>query len=182
MAFQVDCFIRKNSKELRDKLEKLGHTICKCCEFDGADWLEVSCNAKMQYSVHGIGYTEKEGEIYGDITQEEVFKYFLKTTTSIDCGTNEDMFLAIAALRDDSDYMQWFVFPKTHIKRLPGCFGQVVGMDGHYQEIVGHEWHIYENKDNELTERLNTMIQMEIEDMEFLPHKATVEEIIEHFK
>ena len=73
MAFQVDCFIRKNSKELRDKLKSLGHTICKCCEFDGADWLEVSCNAKMQYSVHGIGYTEKEGEIYGDITQEEVF-------------------------------------------------------------------------------------------------------------
>ena len=29
-------------------------------------------------------------------------------TNSIDCGTNEDLFLAIAALRDDSDYMQWF--------------------------------------------------------------------------
>ena len=30
--------------------------------------------------------------------------------------------------------------------------------------------------------QLDTMIQMEVEDMEFLPHKATVEEIIEHFK
>lgn len=27
----------------------------------------------------------------------------------VDCGTNEELFLAIAALRDDSDYMQWFV-------------------------------------------------------------------------
>jgi len=27
----------------------------------------------------------------------------------IDCGTNEKLFLALAALRDDSDYMQWFI-------------------------------------------------------------------------
>lgn len=26
----------------------------------------------------------------------------------IDCGENIDLFLAIAALRDDTDYMQWF--------------------------------------------------------------------------
>lgn len=49
---------------------------------------------------------------------------------------------------DDSDYMQWFVFPKTHTKRLSGCFGQIVGMDGHYNEIIGYEWHRHENKDN----------------------------------
>ena len=29
-------------------------------------------------------------------------------TCAIDCGTNEDLFLAIAALREDSDYMQFF--------------------------------------------------------------------------
>ena len=27
----------------------------------------------------------------------------------IDCVTNEDLFLALAALRDDSDYMQYFI-------------------------------------------------------------------------
>ena len=27
----------------------------------------------------------------------------------IDCGKNEELFLAIAALRDDSDRLQWFV-------------------------------------------------------------------------
>lgn len=48
-------------------------------------------------------------------------------------------------------------------------------MDGHYQEIVSYEWYIYENKDNALTERLNAMIQLE-------GHKATVEELIAHFK
>lgn len=34
----------------------------------------------------------------------------------IDCGTNENLFLAIAALRDDSDYMQWFTNGKEFIQ------------------------------------------------------------------
>ena len=151
MGFIQPCFIRKNSKELRDKLEKLGHTICKCCEFDGADWLKVSCNAKMQYSVHGIGYTEKEGEIYGDITQEEVFKYFLKTTTSIDCGENEELFLALAALRDDSDYMQWFTYNNYWHKCLGNNFSKYAA-----------DWILFPDAD--------------------VWHKATIEEIIQHFK
>lgn len=29
----------------------------------------------------------------------------------IDCGTNEELFLAIAALRDDTDKYQWFIPP-----------------------------------------------------------------------
>ena len=39
-------------------------------------------------------------------------KYFDKREDLIDCGTNEDLFKAVAALRDDSDYMQWFVTDK----------------------------------------------------------------------
>jgi hypothetical protein len=54
-------------------------------------------------------------------------------------------------------------------------------MDGHYQEIVGYEWYRHENKDKALTERINEMMQIEGEDMELLPHKATVEELIRHF-
>ena len=30
----------------------------------------------------------------------------------IDCGTNEELFLAIAALRDDTDKLQWFISPE----------------------------------------------------------------------
>lgn len=30
----------------------------------------------------------------------------------IDCGTNENLFLALAALQDDTDNEQWFVYPK----------------------------------------------------------------------
>ena len=149
MAFQVDCFIRKNTQELRDKLEKLGHSICKCCEFDGADWLSVCTDSKMTYSVHGIGYTEKEGEIYGDITQEEVFQYFLKTTTSIDCETNEELFLALAALRDDTNANQWLTDGK-----IWGNFDEDSFL--HPIQIINY--------------------------LQSKGHKATVEEIMEHFK
>lgn len=33
---------------------------------------------------------------------------FIDTDGFIDCGTNEKLFLAIAALREDSDKYQWF--------------------------------------------------------------------------
>lgn len=32
----------------------------------------------------------------------------------IDCGTNEELFLALAALQDDTDENQWFVYPPTN--------------------------------------------------------------------
>lgn len=161
MAFKQPCFIRKNTPELRKKLEELGYEN----------------RGKVRYYGEPIYiYCEM------DIFYTSPCKLKIPDNYIIDCDDNEELFLSLAALRDDSDYMQWFVSPKTHTKRLSGCFGQVIGMDGHYKEIVGYEWHRHENKDNALTERLNATIQMEVEDMEFLPHKATVEELIEHFK
>ena len=168
MGFIQPCFIRKNSPELRKKLEELGY------EQNAYECFWEDDNRYIITTIDSQGYSYYTLCIKNScLLENELF---------IDCGTNEELFLALAALRDDSDYMQWFVSTKTHTKRLSGCFGQVIGMDGHYKEIVGYEWHKHENKDNALTERLNAMIQMEVEDMEFLPHKATVEELIEHFK
>ena len=69
---------------------------------------------------------------------------------SIDCGENEDLFCAIAALRDDSNFMQWFTNGTD--------WYQVTAMvsDGR-QELIN-----YFGPDNF--------------------HKASVEELIEHFK
>lgn len=120
------CFIRKNTKYLRDKLEELGYSYngkssnlgeltCLCCCLSGY----YEC-------------TEIPGRF----------------ESPIDCGTNDDLFLAIVALRDDGDYMQWFTNDK--------------------------DW--YQNKTND------------VEIIRFGPgnpmgyHKATVKELIEHFK
>ena len=173
MAFIQPCFIRKNTPELRKKLEELGY--------------KPFGSVKYEWYTGGYGLSTDnrlgEFESFDDNGLENIIKCCPPDyEDSIDCGTNENLFLSLAALRDDSDYMQWFVSTKTHTRRRLGWFGQVIGMDGHYKEIVGYEWHRHENKDNALTERLNAMIQMEVEDMEFLPHKATVEELIEHFK
>lgn len=172
MVFKQPCFIRKNTPELRKKLEELGYKPFGSVKYEWDTGWGLSTDNRLG-----------EFESFDNNGLENIIKCESPDyEDSIDCGTNEDLFLALAALKDDNDYMQWFVSPKTHTKRLSGCFGQVVGMDGHYKEIVGYEWYRHENKDNALTERLNAMIQMEVEDMEFLPHKATVEEIIEHFK
>ena len=147
MGFTTSCFIRKNTPEIKKKLEELGHTICDCCEFDGADWLHVNVIKDIYRTVHGIGYLDEELEIYGLVTQEDIFNRFLKTTKSIDCGDNEELFLALAALRNDSDYMQWFT--------------------------DGKSW--YQDKVNDI----EVLKYGAGKPIDF--HKATVEEIIEHF-
>lgn len=157
--FTQSCYIEKNTLELRNKLKELGY------KYGGKE--RTYGEAKALYCHFDRFY--------------ECVQKPSRYESIVNCKDNEELFLALAALRDDSDYMQWFVSPKTHTKRLSGCFGQLVGMDGHYQEIVGYDWYRYENKDNALTERLNAVIQMEVEDMEFLPYKATVKELIEHF-
>lgn len=166
MGFITNCFIRKNTPELRSKLEELGYKYSTFdnLELDGI----ITFPSRNKYSVWANYHFDE--------------RHNLTLTSYIDCGTNEELFLALSALRDDSDYMQWFMCPKTRPKISPGYCGQIVGMDGYYKEIVGYEWYRHENKDNALTERLNVMVQMEAENMEFEPHKATVEELIEHFK
>lgn len=58
----------------------------------------------------------------------------------IDCGDNVEMFLALAALRDDSDFMQWFcddtrtVFDICRKQKYDGIFRHKMSAE----EIVEH--------------------------------------------
>lgn len=74
----------------------------------------------------------------------------------IDCGTNEELFLAIAALRDDTDDSQWFVYPPEN------------------------SWFICVDDDiNYARENIRESVQAA---WFHCSHKATVEELIKHFK
>ena len=74
----------------------------------------------------------------------------------INCEENEDLFLAIAALRDDTDDSQWFVYPPENI------------------------WFICDDDDiNYARENIRESVQAA---WFHCSHKATVEELIEHFK
>ena len=94
MGFIQPCYIYKNTELLRENLEKLGY---KCnCKFDSNMlWIvgnNYFCSNQMLLNNREIG----------DLVFDKIC-----------CGTNEELFLAIAALRDDSDINQWFVYNNT---------------------------------------------------------------------
>jgi len=77
--FTQKCFIRKNTPELVKRLEELGY--------------------KASFSARN-GYGEYLYAFNGTIVGGEYNAYDEKTGF-IDCGTNDELFLAIASLRDD---------------------------------------------------------------------------------
>lgn len=87
MAFIQPCFINRISSELKEKLKKFGYQ----------DVGKVRYYGESQY-IYCRGRTFYESPF---IIEE-------RYNTFIDCTDNEELFLSIAALRDDSDYMQWF--------------------------------------------------------------------------
>ena len=138
MGFLYKAFIRKNSPELRAKLEDLGYT-------NGA-WE----SPRFHYPYLSVWPNPKFG----------LFK-------------NEELFLAVAALRDDTDYMQWFMIPHTKTVPVPGYCGQQ-GMAGYQRIITSVEYHKYDRKDS----RISDMIKFEKEDGEtILPRKLNIEEL-----
>ncbi len=115
MGYIFRAFIRKNNNELLEKLKERGQTICPCCYFDGAVWLN-NCPENKEKSIHGIGYDI--GIIGDNWTTEQHLESFLHENDnnpkykSYDCGEDEELFLNLTSLRDDTDDFQ--------LHRLPG--------------------------------------------------------------
>ena len=88
--FTQKCFIKKNSKDLRDKIYKLGGR--------NGTWLNDASDILLANETF---FRCCDSDLWDD-SQLEDMGY-------IDCGTNEELFLAIAALRDDTDKDQVFM-------------------------------------------------------------------------
>ena len=131
MAFTQPCFIRKNTPELRKKLEELGYK-------DGG---KVGYYGESQYLYCG-------GRIFYESPEIITFQ----CNRFIDCGDNEELFLALAALRDDTDKNQWFTNTNDY-------------------------W--YKCLDNKFSKETADWVSCASADKW---HKATAKEIIEHFK
>ena len=137
MGFTTPCFIRKNNSELRNKLKELGY---HCNPYLGWN--------NLYTSIFGIR------SVYS--TSDDI-NVFSKKIDIIDCGTNEELFLAIAALRDDTDNNQWFVMDvEIYVDLTKGTWFQATDRDG--------------------GKHVGTQIEA------LYCHKATVEELINHFK
>jgi hypothetical protein len=133
MGFTTAAFIRRNTPELRKKLEELGYKKY-------GNPFQITDDSKLITTIDG-----------------EYVPYNVPLDDSfIDCGTNENLFLAIAALRDDTDDSQWFVYPPEN------------------------SWFICVDDDiNYARENIRESVQAA---WFHCSHKATVEELIEHFK
>lgn len=148
MGFTTPCFIRKNTPELRKKLEELGYVK------NSPIWTD-NCSIiwAYQYPVKGF---DTPNYVIANSFDIPFDKHSLLCGEFIDCGTNEELFLAIAALRDDTDDSQWFVCPPENI------------------------WFICDDDDiNYARENIKDSVQAA---WFHCSHKATVEELIEHFK
>ena len=139
--FAQQCFIRKNAEQLIYRLYKLGYEY-----YRPIDRFKNICTNFGK----NIDFDGNESDRYLiDAFDDGYISYFNKIM--IDCGTNEELFLAIAALRDDADRFQWFTNDVFWIK----C-GQIDlknELDNNYEEFCVADF-----------------------------HKATVSELIEHFK
>ena len=100
MEFTTPCFIRKNTQELRRGLEELGYSK------DYPEWT-VDCSIIWAYEYPIKGF-DTPNYVIADSFDIPFDKYSALCGKFIDCGTNEELFLAIAALRDDTDKYQWF--------------------------------------------------------------------------
>lgn len=140
MSFTQPCFIRKNTPELIKKLEELGYINAGKVRYFG--------ESIYTYCEHKICYVSP-------------CKIKERYNTFIDCGTNEELFLALAALRDDTNDNQWFIAQDTMWDE--NYNGEITV---YYEEGEWLIWDYYSF--------------MEDEPSSF--RKATVEEIIEHFK
>lgn len=149
IMFTQPCFIRKYSEELCKKLEYLGlelinsgGTTLDCHNYDGKGHHKMIEEGRAIITYQSSHY----GVIYDidDVTKKG----------RVDCGTNEQLFLAISALRDDTDKNQWFTN----------------GDDWILCDFLHLSEHFYFYKIDK--------IDLDIDSM----HKATVEELIEHFK
>lgn len=100
MGFTTPCFIRKNTPELRRGLKELGY-------FNNSPQWTNNCSIIWAYQYPMKGF-DTPNYVIADSFDIPFNKHSALCGKFIDCGTNEELFLAIAALRDDTDKYQWF--------------------------------------------------------------------------
>ena len=146
MGFIQPCFIHKSTYRLRKKLEEFGYRLF------GAELNEDLCIFTLpECGLYTI-------EFFSNILHPE-------ENDSIDCRTNEDLFFAIAAWREDSNEHQIFIADSNLSVSYDGQYGN----DHYFTEPKGSIFCWDKNWMNA------TIISGYF-------HKLTVKELIEHFK
>lgn len=105
MGFTTPCFIRKNTEKLRKKLDELGYGPSRVI-FDNEN-LCLATSVNNEYAK----YTNITNEMFDSTNPHDTWN----CAGRIDCGTNEELFLALAAKRDDTSVNQYWVFDRDFL-------------------------------------------------------------------
>ncbi len=156
MGFIQPCFIRKNTPELRKKLEELGYKPFGSVKYELDTGWGISTDNRLG-----------EFESFDNNGLENIMKCEPPDyEVSIDCGTNEELFISLAALRDDTDINQIYWWNERYlVKCIRDCSSTL-----NIESTPYYMCQLIDNSD----------IKFEIPCKEL--RKATVEELIEHFK
>jgi hypothetical protein len=144
--FIQSAFIRKNSPYLQEKLKEMGYKT---------DSTSVNTGCIATSSTHDSFVVIDESR-FDSINPHVTWN----NGNRIDCGNNEELFLAIAALRDDTNDYQWFIAQDTMWDE--NYNGEITV---YFEEGEWLQWDYYSF----------------MEDMPSYFRKATLEEIIKHF-
>lgn len=128
MGFTTPCFIRKNTPELIKKLQDMGYFYT--------------------YYYNGSGIY-----CYNNIAQSFTYNNEIPKECIGIPKNNEELFIALVALRDDTDKNQYFICDKVSV---------TLGKTYYPGDYLYYQYDEFFDKQNW--------------------HKATVKEIIEHFK
>ena len=141
MGFIQPCFIRKNTSELRKKLEELGYKPFGSVKYEWDTGWGLSTDNRLG-----------EFESFDNNGLENIIKCESPDyEDSIDCGTNEELFIALASMTDNEyGLTEYYIVTEN-------CL--------HYEKGSLHRY---------------LPLQSNIHPSCY--RKATVEELIEHFK
>ena len=89
--------IGDNTAENREWLKKIGY---KRDDSNDGDTLCVGFDGLYQVKKYKLGRT--------------MFNVFLDMMKPINCIGNDELFMAVSAIRDDSDWLQWFITTKDN--------------------------------------------------------------------
>lgn len=86
MGFLQQCFVRTWSEHIENMLKNMGYKEGLITMVKSSTYTDLGFGSP-QYNVVNKGIPRN----------------------GVDCGEDENFFLAVAAMRDDSDYLQWFI-------------------------------------------------------------------------
>lgn len=126
--FVSNCYINKITPELIEKLKRLGYKHSP--QYDSTcDCLHVRTGIVNRVRLNDPHFVE---EHYDGMNKDSEYN-------GVDCGTNEELFLAVAGLREDTDFDQWFVCGDDWEKvadELPSKYMQMNGHKATLEEII----------------------------------------------